>query len=321
MNSLVSIITPCHNNAAFIGSAIASALAQTYPHIEVIVIDDGSTDNSLEIIRSFNDSRLYWESQPNQGAPVARNRCLELARGDLIKFLDADDLLLPECIERQVAQTQEFPQNRKAIVYGDAIWIDKEGNPIPSYLPRPRKSKEDPIAHILSNSPLTSCPLHKREYLEVIEGFDPALPRAQEHDLHLRLVLSGVEFVYYPGDVYKYREHQDFNRISNYSYSRHGAFAHFEAIENQKELILREVGTLSPEVKIILAQKFWAYGRGILREGYSKEANCYFETARELSPEDCANGKSPYPLLVKVFGANRAEFILQWAKSVLKIFS
>ena len=318
MNPLVSIITPCHNNAEFIGSAIASSLNQTYPNLEVIVIDDGSTDNSVEIIRSFNDSRLRWESQPNQGAPIARNRGLELAQGSLIKFLDADDLLLADCLERQVAQTQELPKQKKAIVYGDAIWINQEGNPITSYPPRPRNADEDAVAHILKNSPLTSCPLHKKEYLEAIEGFDPTLPRAQEHDLHLRLVLSGVEFVYYPGEVYKYREHQDVNRISNYTYSRHGAFAHYEAIDKQKELIAKQVGSLSPQVKTVLAQRFWAYGRGILREGYKKEATRYFETARELSPKQCVNGNAPYPLLVKLFGAIRAELVLQGVKSRLK---
>jgi glycosyltransferase involved in cell wall biosynthesis len=318
MNPLVSIITPCHNNAEFIRSAIASSLNQTYPNLEVIVIDDGSTDNSLEIIRSFDDSRLRWESQANQGAPVARNRGLVLAQGSLIKFLDADDILLTDCIERQVQQTQELSTNQKAIVYGDAIWVDREGNSITSYPPRTRNPEDDPIAHILNNSPLTSCPLHKREYLQAINGFDPSLPRAQEHDLHLRLVLSGVEFIYYSGEVYKYREHQDVNRISNYAYSRHGAFAHYEAIEKQKELIAQKVGYLSPEVKTVLAQRFWAYGRGILREGYKKEATRYFETARELSPNNCVNGNSPYPLLVKFLGAIRAEFVLQGVKSRLK---
>jgi glycosyltransferase involved in cell wall biosynthesis len=318
MNPLVSIITPCHNNAEFIGSAIASALNQTYSNLEIIVIDDGSTDNSVEMIRSFNDYRLRWESQPNQGAPIARNRGLELAQGSLIKFLDADDILLDDCIERQVAQNEELPPDKKAIVYGDAIWIDQEGNPITSYPPRPRNESEDPIAHILNNSPLTSCPLHKRQYLEAIDGFDPTLPRAQEHDLHLRLVLSGVEFVYYPGEVYQYREHQDVNRISNYAYSRHGTFAHFNAIEKQKELIAQTVGTLSPEVKTVLAQRFWAYGRGILREGYKQEASHYFKTARELSPKQCVNGNPPYPLLVKLFGAIRAELVLEGVKSRLK---
>jgi glycosyltransferase involved in cell wall biosynthesis len=318
MNPLVSIITPCYNNAEFIESAIASALNQTYPNLEIIVIDDGSTDNSVEMIRSFNDSRLRWESQSNQGAPAARNRGLELAQGSLIKFLDADDLLLADCLARQVAQTQELPKEKKAIVYGDAIWINQDGNPITSYPPQPRNSGEDPVAHILNNSPLTSCPLHQREYLEAIEGFDPTLARAQEHDLHLRLVLSGVEFVYYPGEVYKYREHQDINRISNYAYSRHGGLAHFKAIAKQKELIAQKVGYLSPDVKTILAKRFWAYGRGILREGYKKEASRYFETARELSPENCINGKTPYPLLVRLVGANRAESVLELIKSNLQ---
>jgi len=85
-----------------------------------------------------------------------------------------------------------------------------------------------------------------------------------------------------------------------------------------KELIAKQVGSLSPEVKTVLAQRFWAYGRGILREGYKKEATRYFETAIELSPKQCVNGNPPYPLLVKLLGAIRAELVLQGVKSRLK---
>ncbi|NEO92714.1 MAG: glycosyltransferase family 2 protein, partial [Moorea sp. SIO3G5] len=88
-DALISIIIPCYNNQAFIKQAIESALNQTYPYTEIIVIDDGSTDGSLEIIRSFENS-IKWETGSNQGAPAARNRGLELAKGEYIKFLDAD---------------------------------------------------------------------------------------------------------------------------------------------------------------------------------------------------------------------------------------
>ena len=89
---LVSIVIPCYNAERYVGEAIESALDQTYPHKEVIVIDDGSTDSSLEVIRSFGN-HLRWETAPNRGGSAARNRGLELARGELIQFLDADDLL------------------------------------------------------------------------------------------------------------------------------------------------------------------------------------------------------------------------------------
>ena len=80
MSPLVSILIPCFNAEHLVGQAIESALAQTWPHKEVIVVDDGSTDASLEVIRRF-DRRIRWESGPNRGGNVARNRLLELSSG------------------------------------------------------------------------------------------------------------------------------------------------------------------------------------------------------------------------------------------------
>ena len=98
---LVSIIIPCHNAERWITESIRSALDQTYPHVEVIVIDDGSTDQSLNAIRSFGN-QLVWETGPNRGTNHARNRGFALSKGQYIQFLDADDYLLPEKILRQV---------------------------------------------------------------------------------------------------------------------------------------------------------------------------------------------------------------------------
>jgi glycosyltransferase involved in cell wall biosynthesis len=316
VDKLVSIVIPCYNNEAFVRSAIESVLAQTYLHIETIVIDDGSKDNSLEIIRSFGD-RVQWETIPNQGAPIARNRGLELARGKYIKFLDADDLLLPDCIEHQVKQVSDLATDRKAIVYGDALRIDRQGNRLPSYPCQPRQPTVDPIEHILAYCPLTSCPLHQKAYLEAIGGFDPTLTRGQEHDLHLRLVLSGVEFVHYSDPVYQYREYTDPDRISNHAYTKKSAMVHYDAIEKHMGLIKQKTAKpLTDRVSTILAQRLWRYGRGVLREGAVTEANLYFDTARQLAPKTCIVGQAPYPIFVRLFGSQRAEVLFSRLKSL-----
>ncbi|MEA5583324.1 glycosyltransferase [Nodularia harveyana UHCC-0300] len=317
MSYSVSIIIPCYNNQSFIENAIASAINQTYNHIEIIVIDDGSTDGSLDIIKAFGD-QIRWETGKNCGAPLARNRGIELAKGEYIKFLDADDVLLPDCLETQVSQASKLSPERKAIVYGDAIWVDQHTQPIPSYPLRPRQPDEDNIAHILANSPLTSCPLHKREYLLEIGGFDPSLPRGQEYDLHLRLVLAGVEFLHYPGSLYKYREYVDNARISQRGYSSKGAMFHFQTLQKHHQLIENQTGKpLSLEVRKILAQRFWAFGRGILREGYVKEAQEYFNAARNLDSKNCITGNKPYPWLVKLFGSYWAELLIDKLRQLI----
>lgn len=318
MSSLVSVIIPCYNAENFIGDAIKSVLNQTYPNVEAVVIDDGSTDNSLDVIKAFNVDRVRYHSGINQGAQLARNTGIELAQGEWIKFLDADDLLLHDCIERQLAQVAELPKNKKTIVYGDAIWADRDGNPLKGYPLQPRQPNQNAVAHILQNSPLTSCPLHRTEYVQAINGFDPSTLHAQENDLHLRLVLSGVEFIYYPGAVYKYRQYSNGNRMTDYAYSSKGPFALFNHVEQQKQLITQYVGELSTEVQTALALRLWAYGRVIFREGFKEEANRYFETAKELSPQNCINGKLPYLLLVNLFGATRTESLLNTIKSIIK---
>src|SRR5690349_18640783 len=98
---LVSIVIPCHNAERFLAETLDSALLQTYPQIEVVVVDDGSTDDTPELIRSYG-GRLIAEFGPNRGASAARNRGTSLARGEFIQYLDADDLLPPDAIEKRV---------------------------------------------------------------------------------------------------------------------------------------------------------------------------------------------------------------------------
>jgi glycosyltransferase involved in cell wall biosynthesis len=102
MRTLVSILIPCYNSANWISETLASALAQTWQNKEIIVVDDGSTDNSLAVAKSFESPIVKVISQENRGASAARNRALQESQGDFIQYLDADDLLAPDKIERQV---------------------------------------------------------------------------------------------------------------------------------------------------------------------------------------------------------------------------
>src|SRR6516164_5613032 len=101
MQPFVSILIPCFNAERWIAEAIESALAQSWPDKEVIVVDDGSTDRSLDIIRGFG-SYIRWETGSNCGSNPTRNRLLTIAEGDWLQYLDADDYLLPEKVARQI---------------------------------------------------------------------------------------------------------------------------------------------------------------------------------------------------------------------------
>ena len=103
MTPLVSILVPCYNAAPWLPATLASALAQTHPRTEIILIDDGSTDDSVAVARPFASRGVRVETQPNSGASAARNHALRLARGDFIQFLDSDDLLTPDKIAAQLS--------------------------------------------------------------------------------------------------------------------------------------------------------------------------------------------------------------------------
>ena len=109
MNPIVTVVIPLYNAEKYIAETLQSVLAQTYPNIEVLVIDDGSTDDSLVIAKTYESEKVKVFSQPNKGASAARNYGLREAKGDYIQFLDADDLLSSNKIEEQVKVLVEQP--------------------------------------------------------------------------------------------------------------------------------------------------------------------------------------------------------------------
>lgn len=113
VNQSVSIIIPCYNKRAYVAATIESALAQTHP-CEVIIVDDGSTDGSLDEIKQY-DGQVRWITGPNRGGCAARNTGIEMATGDYLQFLDADDILPPEKVATQLARLKEAPDDAIAV--------------------------------------------------------------------------------------------------------------------------------------------------------------------------------------------------------------
>ena len=125
MDPLVSIIIPVYNASKYVEQSVYSAINQTYRNIEVIAVDDGSTDNSYELLKTIKDTRLKVFKQLNQGACVARNRGIQESTGEYVKFLDADDFLYQDAIERQVEQSSGLAKNEE--VFGDFDFVDNDG--------------------------------------------------------------------------------------------------------------------------------------------------------------------------------------------------
>lgn len=209
---------PCYNASAYLPKAIGSVLSQSYYDWELIIVDDGSTDNSHEIAREYveKDKRIHLIEQPNSGACRARNNGIEQAKGEYIKFLDADDVLDKDCLRAQTEQIKTLQPNQ--VPFGDYGRIDNGGKHISDYTfssEMLRQLQSDPIAFAFFHwEILITCPLHRKKQLQDIGSFDERLPRHQETDLHFRLALAGVEYVHYPIHTFDYREYESGNRIS-----------------------------------------------------------------------------------------------------------
>ena len=122
----VSIITPSYNQAQFLEQTIQSVLTQTYPNIEYIVVDGASSDNSVEIIRKYEHRINWWVSEPDKGQSEAVNKGWMHATGEIIGWLNSDDLLLPDTVTRMVNAFEETPE--MGFIYGDVLSIDQYGD-------------------------------------------------------------------------------------------------------------------------------------------------------------------------------------------------
>ena len=205
-NSLVSIVIPVFNAAAYMKQTLESALEQTYRNIEIVAVDDGSSDGSLALLRSY-EPRIKVLSQANRGVSLARNRGVRESSGDFLAFLDADDVWDPTKVERQVSVLTQHPG--ALAVYCDHRIIDAEGNITgPSgALAQPRTSGQLLRNLILSNFIISpSLVMLRRAAFEQVGGFDESVRAAEDYDLWMRIAASGP-ILYMLDTLVSYRRH------------------------------------------------------------------------------------------------------------------
>jgi GT2 family glycosyltransferase len=198
----VSIVIPCYNQAKFLRDAIASARAQRVAAAEIVVVDDGSTDDTAVVAARHRDVRVV--RQPNAGLAAARNRGLSESRGEYLIFLDADDLLLPDAVAAGLAAFRERPE--AAFVFGDYHYADAAGAPL-----RPSEwigVRRDEYASLLRGNAIGmhATVMYRRRTLERFGGFDTRLRAAEDYDLYLR-VARRQPIHQHAGVVALYRQH------------------------------------------------------------------------------------------------------------------
>ena len=187
-----SVIIPVFNGEKTIEETINSILNQSFQDIEIIVINDGSTDATLEKIEEISDSRIKIFSYPNAGLSASRNRGISQAKGEHISFIDADDLWTTDKLESQLKALQSNPQ--AAVAYSWTDYIDESSKFIKSG--RRIKVNGDAFSQLLVTNFLEngSNPLIRKKALEKVGGFDESLPAAEDKDMWLRLA-ADYEFI------------------------------------------------------------------------------------------------------------------------------
>ena len=203
----VSVIIPAYNRAAFLAAAIESVLRQTYNHFEIIVVDDGSVDNTRELATSYPVKYIY---QQNQGVSAARNRGISQAIGELVVFLDADDILLPKALEMGVETIASYPEC--GFVAGSSQGIDADGT-ITSEADLPSIRVANYLTLLRGEAFVPpSVLMFRKTAIEAVGDFDIRFNGTEDYDFYLRIARQFPIYCHNQ-TVTQYRRHD--NNASN----------------------------------------------------------------------------------------------------------
>jgi glycosyltransferase involved in cell wall biosynthesis len=198
----VSICIPTYNRKDYLRETIDSVFAQTYKDYEVVVVDDGSTDGTADMLKNL-DLPIRYYRQENSGDAVARNKLIKLADGKYITFIDSDDLLIHDAVERMINVMEA--EGGETIVYGPYIRIDENGQVYGRY--KNRQYSGYITKYLFQNIFVYSCgSMFSKKVLETAGGFDKSLPTCSDYDLWLRLSLK-YRFIALAEPTFKRRRH------------------------------------------------------------------------------------------------------------------
>lgn len=209
MDQLVSIITPSYNQGEYLEETIASVLNQTHQNIEYIIIDGGSSDNSVDIIKKHSSRLAFWVSESDKGQADAINKGFEKATGDYICWINSDDILYPDFVEKRM---REFEQNPEIeMIYGDVDQGEEWNNRVV------RKGWQTDFESIVRNCYIPTnqqSAMWRKEVLRKVGVLDPRWQVLLDFDFFLRITRD-CSFKYFPGSVAFFRNHKDSKSIAH----------------------------------------------------------------------------------------------------------
>jgi|LSQX01.2.fsa_nt_gb glycosyltransferase involved in cell wall biosynthesis len=205
---LVTIVTPSFNQAEFLEETILSVLRQDYPNIEYLIIDGGSSDNSVEIIKKYEDKLAWWVSEPDKGQSDALIKGFARAKGKYLAWLCSDDVLEPSMIKISVNFLEKYPG--AVLTYGNRTRIDSIGN----ILSFSRSYVNNKLFRFGPGLPQETV-VFKKEYYDLVGGINPNLQMVMDYDLWCKFYKLGY-FLYIPAYLGRFRSHQ-FNKSTLFS--------------------------------------------------------------------------------------------------------
>jgi glycosyltransferase involved in cell wall biosynthesis len=261
MCELISVVIPTYNRAEVLLDAINSVLSQTYKNFEIIIVDDGSTDNTQEIIKKINDARIKYFYQENSGVSSARNKGIKTANGDYIAFLDSDDLWHPQKLEKQLAI---FTKDKNiGLVSCNSLYQTFSGETV--FVKKSFASnKKEVISYILSypDKVYTGTPtlMIKKDCFDKVGYFDEQMSFCEDWDIFFRIALFYE--IYFIDEILTYVRVQEDNSTKTGKSEKFG--------ENYKKFLDKAFNNNDlPEnffslKKIAYSNAFWNFGSGIL---------------------------------------------------------
>jgi len=283
---LVSCIIPCYNRPRYVRDAIDSALAQTYPNVEVVVVDDGSTDRTAEVLELYED-KIKVVRQDNAGTAAARNTGIDASTGEYLAWLDSDDAWTPRKIEAQVAAFERFP--RAGLIYTLCNPMNEQGEPksIDDFAIPDAVVRED-IMHMLvvESEVLTPSCLVRRSALDSVGHFDPSYS-AEDWELNLRIARK-YPFVYIDAPLTRHRIHDATKTKDRWPHAQ-GLLKLRHKIESMKDELL--AADPSPAMRQAYerhrakyAEAYYRVGKLALDRGDVEFARQMLDKALQLNP-------------------------------------
>ncbi|MBD2164365.1 glycosyltransferase [Calothrix membranacea FACHB-236] len=315
---LVSVVIPCYNAEQYLAETIASVFSQTWQDFELIAVDDGSTDNTANLIRAYG-SKIRAEFSPNRGASVARNLGTTLARGKFIQYLDADDLLRPDALEKRV---KALVSNDADVAYSD--WQKLTENQADEFLPgdviarRIEDVHSDPQIALFTDfwSPPAALLYHHR-IVAAIGSWNESLPIIQDARFLLDAALMGGRFVYVPGVQADYRVHKA-NSLSRRNPIRFVVDCFHNAC--QVEDFWKINGGITLERRVALEKVYGGVARFFFEHDRSKFSEALAKL-HALNPNYLPAGPRSLRQLSKWFGYEQAEAIALKYRLLKKFFN